>query len=61
MKTFKSKNIKFLFNILAALLLIIWAFVFFGFEAHRIIHFLPVLACIIILANTFYPKQSITK
>ncbi|MBN1183627.1 MAG: hypothetical protein JXB49_15155 [Bacteroidales bacterium] len=60
-KTFNSKNMKTLFYLIASLLLIIWAFVYFGFEAHRTIHFLPVLACIIILVNTFYRRRSVTK
>ncbi|MFC2136908.1 hypothetical protein ACFLTE_01920 [Bacteroidota bacterium] len=44
-------------NIAAAVLLIIWTFIFFGFEVHRTIHALPVLACIIILVNTLYKRK----
>jgi len=48
------------FNVIAAILIIIWAFVYFGFEVHRTIHALPVLACIIILINTFYRRKVTT-
>jgi len=44
-------------NVIAGLLLIIWAVVFLGFDGHRTIHALPVLACLIILVNTFYKKK----
>ena len=44
-------------NTVAALLLIIWTFIYFGFEVHRTIHALPVLACILILVNTFYHRK----
>jgi len=43
-------------DIAVAVLLIIWTFIFFGFEVHRTIYALPVLACIIILVNTLYKK-----
>jgi len=44
-------------NISAAVILIVWTFVFFGFEVHKTIHALPVLACIIILINTLYKRK----
>ena len=56
---FKKREMNKTINIAAAVLLIIWMwiFVFFGFEVYNTIHALPILACIVILVNTLYQRK----
>jgi len=44
-------------NIFAALLIIIWAFVFFGHTAPKVIHALPLMSCVIIIINLFIREK----
>lgn len=48
---------KYSLYVIAGLLIIIWAIVFFGFDSYDYVHLLLVLAGFIILIRTVFMKQ----
>jgi flagellar motor component MotA len=53
--------VKYVFYLIATFLIIIWAFLFWGFNLKPIVHLLPVIAVIIAIVGILFDKELLKK